>query len=263
MIQRHENFPSRFVKPRNLDVWRPPDYETNASHYPVLYMHDGQNIFPGSSDLIGTDWGVKDAMLRLMKDGMRGAIVVGIWHSEIRWREYMPQKPYYAPTMKKHHAFILSKAGGKPISDLYLKFLVEEVKPFIDRNYRTLPDQQNTFVMGSSMGGLVSLYAISEYPKIFGGAGCVSTHWIAGEEALVDEMAMSLPDPDNHKLYFDYGTETQDAYYEPFQRLMDSYLLKAGYEENKNWVTKKFPGAEHNEESWRERVDIPLKFLLS
>ncbi len=119
--------------------------------------------------------------------------MAGVWNSPIRWREYMPQKPYEAPALQKHHPLILERAGGPPLSDAYLQFLVEELKPFIDKRYRTLPDQQNTFVMGSSMGGLISLYAISEYPQVFGGAGCVSTHWSAGREELVDEMARRLP----------------------------------------------------------------------
>jgi len=117
-------------------------------------------------------------------------------------------------------------------------------------------------VMGSSMGGLISLYAVSEYPHVFGGAGCVSTHWPAGGDLLVDAMASTLPPASTHKLYFDFGTETLDSEYEPFQQRMDSHLRQAGYVENKNWLTLKFDGAEHSEKSWRERVEIPLAFLL-
>ena len=143
-----------------------------------------------------------------------------------------------------------------------MKFLVEELKPFIDGQYNTLPDPANTFVMGSSMGGLISLYAISEYPHVFGGAGCISTHWPIGDMSLVDEMAHRLPDPASHRLYFDFGTETLDRPYEPFQRQMDDHLRQARYIEGQNWVTRKFEGAEHSERSWRKRVEIPLSFLL-
>jgi predicted alpha/beta superfamily hydrolase len=202
-------------------------------------------------------------MSRLLDEGkIRAAIVVGVWNSPIRWREYLPQKPYEAPALHKHRPFLLERAGGPPISDTYLKFLVEELKPYIDGRYRTLPDRQNTFVMGSSMGGLISLYAISEYPQIFGGAGCISTYWSAGGFDLVDEMARCLPNPASHKLYFDFGTETLDSEYEPYQRRMDEHLRQAGYIENTNWVSCKFEGAEHSEKSWRERVHIPLEFLL-
>lgn len=116
--------------------------------------------------------------------------------------------------------------------------------------------------MGSSMGGLVSLYAISEYPEIFGGAGCLSTHWPAGENELVDEVAKNLPDPQTHKLYFDYCTEGLDALYGPYQKQMDEYLRRVGYVENQNWMTLQFAGADHSEKACRERVEISLSFLL-
>ena len=262
-LDHFENFYSKYVDFRNVDIWFPPGYEQGNERYPVLYMHDGQNIFDHPAAFGGESWRVDQAMTRLIDEGKtRGAIVAGVWNSPIRWREYMPQKPYEAPALQKHHPLILERAGGPPLSDAYLKFLVEELKPFIDRRYRTLPDQQHTFVMGSSMGGLISLYAISEYPHVFGGAGCVSTHWSAAREELVDEMARHLPDPSDHQLYFDFGTETLDSEYEPYQRRMDEHLRQAGFRENENWVTLKFEGAEHSERSWRERVHIPLEFLL-
>lgn len=263
-LERHEDFPSRFVLPRHVDVWCPPGYsEQGMEAYPVLYMHDGQNLFDDSIWYGSISWGIDRAMTRLIEERkIRGAIVVGIWTSEIRWRDYMPQKPYESPMVEKHHEAFLETAGGPPISDSYLKFLVEEVKPFIDAHYRTLPDRSNTFVMGLSMGGLISLYDISQYPDVFGGAGCISTHWPIGGTELVDEMARGLPDPSTHKLYFDFGTETLDSDYEPYQRRMDAHLRKAGYVENKNWITRKFEGAEHSERSWRLRTHIPLQFLL-
>jgi predicted alpha/beta superfamily hydrolase len=226
-------------------------------------MHDGQNLFDNPASFGGESWRIDLAITRLMGEGkIRAAIVVGVWNSAIRWRDYMPQIPYEAPAMQKHHPAFLERAGGPPTSDAYLRFLLDELKPFIDSKYCTLPDQQNTFVMGSSMGGLISLYAISEYPQVFGGAGCVSTHWSIGGNELVDELARHLPGPSSHKLYFDFGTETLDSEYEPYQRRMDEHLRRAGYRENENWVTLKFEGAEHSERSWRERVHIPLEFLL-
>lgn len=263
-LQRHPLFESEFVAARNVDVWCPPGYSANK-RYPVIYMHDGQNIFEPISSIGGASWELDKAITRLMDaKKIGGAIVVGIWnHGNIRSREYMPQKPYRVAAFQKHHAAFIKSAGGEPISDAYLKFLVHEVKPFIDANYRTLPDQQNTFVMGSSRGGVISLYAISEYPHIFHGAGCISTHWSVGEHELVLEMAKALPDPKTHKLYFDYGTEGLDALYEPYQKQMDEYLRKAGYIENQNWITLKFDGADHNESAWQARVEIPLSFLLA
>jgi hypothetical protein len=102
----------------------------------------------------------------------------------------------------------------------------------------------------------------SEYPQIFGGVGCVSTHWIAADGAVIEYLRKNLPAAKNHKFYFDFGTETLDSKYEPFQNKMDEVMRAKGYVAGKNWVTRKFVGAEHSEKSWRERVDDPLTFLL-
>ena len=261
MVRRHANFPSKYVAARNMDVWLPPDY-SEGKKYPVLYMHDGQNIFEPISSIGGVAWEMDKAITRLVDaKKIPGVIVVGVWNSDIRWREYMPQKAYEAARFEKNRKALLEKAGGAPISDSYLKFLVEEVKPFVDEKYPTLPEQRNTFIMGSSMGGLISLYTISQYPSVFYGAGCLSTHWLAGFNELVDEMAKMLPNPNTHKLYFDYGTLGHDAQYETYQLQMDEYLYKAGYDES-NWMTRKFEGADHNEAAWKVRVKIPLEFLL-
>jgi predicted alpha/beta superfamily hydrolase len=256
------DFPSQFVAPRTVDVWLPPGYDEQAAQrYPVLYMQDGQNIFdPSTSATTHVDWGVDEIMTELIEAGkIRPAIVVGIWSTARRVEEYMPQAPLEVyPQVRAEFV----RQFGEPLGDRYLKFMVQEVKPFIDRTYRTLPDRANTFVMGSSMGGLISLYAASQYPDVFGGAGCVSTHWPAGEGRLIDYFQTVLPDPKTHRLYFDYGTEGLDAEYEPYQQRMDEVLRRAGYVKGENWVTRKFPGATHSETSWRERADIPLMFLL-
>ena len=112
------------------------------------------------------------------------------------------------------------------------------------------------------MGGLVSLYALCQYPQVFGGAGCLSTHWPIGGMELVDGMAAMLPAPGRHRLYFDYGTATLDAQYEPFQTAMDGRMAAAGYRRDEDWFILKFEGAEHTEAAWRARVETPLRFLL-
>jgi len=152
--------------------------------------------------------------------------------------------------------------GDELTSDRYLQFIVTELKPFIDSTYRTLAGRADTFVMGSSMGGLISAYAVAEYPDVFGGAACVSTHWPAGNGAVIDYLASHLPDHASHRLYFDYGTATLDALYEPYQQRMDVVMRQAGYVEGRNWLTLRFDGAEHNEQAWRQRAALPLQFLL-
>ena len=263
-LERHEKFQSTFVLPRHVDVWCPPGYfESMQEWYPVIYMHDGQNLFDSAVAFGGSGWEIDKSISHLMEEKkILGAIVIAIWNTDLRWREYMPQRPYWSHMLKNHRETYLKTSGGDPLSDLYLRFLVEELKPFIDANYRTRSDLSNTFVMGSSMGGLISLYAVSEYPNVFGGAGCLSTNWPAGEHELISEMAKTLPDPETHKLYFDYGTEGLDAMYGPYQKKMDDYLRQAGYVENKNWMTLKFLGADHSETAWRVRVKNPLSFFL-
>ena len=116
--------------------------------------------------------------------------------------------------------------------------------------------------MGSSMGGLISLYALTEYPAVFGGAACLSTHWPAGGGVMIDYLRSALPDPAGHRIYFDHGTATLDSLYPPFQRRADAVMRAAGYVEGRDWVTRVFAGAEHSERAWRVRVEQPLIFLL-
>jgi predicted alpha/beta superfamily hydrolase len=262
-VRRHDPFLSQYVQSRPVDVWLPPGYDEGDARYPVIYMHDGQNLFDPATSFSGVDWGIDEALTGLMRDGFPGAVVVGVWNTGVnRWREYMPEKFVRRSLKQRLRALFTSRLRGAPYSDAYLKFLVEEVKPFIDGLYRTLSDRAHTSVMGSSLGGLISLYALEEYPEVFGGAGCVSTHWPAGGEALVDAMADALPRPGQHRLYFDYGTETTDAEYEPLQRRMDHYLEASGYTRGVDWLTERYPGADHSERAWRERAALPLRFLL-
>ena len=139
---------------------------------------------------------------------------------------------------------------------------MNDVKPFIDATYRTLPGPATTAIMGSSMGGLISLYALCEYPAVFGAAGCVSTHWPIVEAVMLPYLTDHLPVPGSHRLYFDHGTHGLDAQYEPTQRLVDAEMQAAGYERGRDWLSLCFDGADHNETAWSERVHIPLKFLL-
>ena len=262
-VLRYPSMPSGHVAARNVDVWLPPGYDREPDkHYPVLYMHDGQNLFDPATSYGGVDWGIDETMTRMIAAGeVREAIVVGVWNTPKRREEYMPQRAVQGAIDFN----VPGSTAARPediISDRYLAFLVEELKPFIDANYRTLPDRADTYVMGSSMGGLVSQYAISKYPGVYGGAGCVSTHWPAGNGIALDDFAAHLPDPATHKYYFDYGTATLDGSYEPYQLRADAILRNAGYVEGRNWITRKFEGAEHSEKAWRLRVGEPLAFLI-
>lgn len=269
-LEYHPDFPSEYIVPRPVEVWLPEGYDpTSPDRYPVLYVHDGQFIFHhGRTPFSGTDWlwDVDTTMARLIEEGaIRPAIVVSVWANldaeGNRGLEFMPQKPVTDEVWElmgaKH-----PKMKGKIVSDNYLKFLVEELKPFVDETYRTLPDRASTFVMGSSMGGLISAYAMAEYPDVFGGAACLSTDWTIGDGVVVAWYKDHWPDAGVHRIYFDHGTETYDANYGPYQSKMDEVMRSKGYRSGEDWITRRFDGADHSPRAWRERVHIPLMFLL-
>jgi predicted alpha/beta superfamily hydrolase len=261
---RHANFASRFVAPRHIDIWLPPGYEENNRRCPVLYMHDGQNLFNPAESYTGVPWGVDEAIVQLSETGkITAPIVVGIWNTALRRQEYLPAKPFTLPAGQEMRQTLDDVYQGEPLSDEYLCFITEEVKAFVDATYRTQPEREATFIMGSSMGGLISLYALCEYPQVFAGAGCLSTHWPAGRELWVAYLRQGLPPPGRHTFYFDYGTEGLDAAYEQYQLQVDSVMRQAGYTEGSNWVTRKFPGDDHSESFWRKRVHIPLALFFS
>ncbi|MFZ2754187.1 MAG: alpha/beta hydrolase-fold protein [Lysobacteraceae bacterium] len=260
-----QRVPSRHVDARDVDVWLPPSYGRDPQRrYPVLYMHDGQNLFDPAQGYTGVDWEIDGAMTRLIDAGeIREAIVVGVWNTPLRFAEYMPKAPVRTEIVSSGIEGIMIGPAEDIRSDGYLHFLVDELKPFIDTRYRTLPGRNDTFVMGSSMGGLISAYAVAQYPEVFGGIGAVSTHWPACDGCVVDWFGAHLPDPRTHRLYFDHGTVGLDARYAPHQMRMDAALRAGGYIEGKNAMTRRFEGADHNEAAWRARVEIPLRFLLA
>jgi predicted alpha/beta superfamily hydrolase len=277
-IERHAQFLSRYISSRNVDVWLPDDYSTSKK-YNVLYMHDGQMLFDAATTWNKQAWDVDDVVTDLLKNNkISDLIVVGIWNGgESRHADYFPQKPFLGLSdSAREMIYAAGRANGAGVfnnykvrSDDYLRFMVQELKPFIDSAYTTYKDREHTFIAGSSMGGLISLYAICEYPDVFGGAACLSTHWpgIFSMEnnpvpaAFFKYMEISLPDPATHKIYFDYGDATLDALYPPLQQQADERMKKRGYN-TKNWLTKYFPGENHSEIAWNKRLHIPLTFLL-
>ena len=263
VVKRHANFSSRYVDARHLDVWLPPDYATSNDRYPVLYVHDGQNVFDPATAFGGVDWGLDETMTRLIAEKrVKPAIVVAIWNSPKRFQEYMPRKALASDSTLETGVPGTEPLPGPVLSDAYLRFLTTEVKVFIDQTYRTRSDRANTFVMGSSMGALISLYAISELPGLFGGAAALSTHWPAGGGSVVEYFRHHVPKRDDHKLYFDRGTATLDSLYAPYQDRINAILRAARYREGEHVQLRVFQGAEHSERAWRTRVEEPLLFLL-
>ncbi len=276
-IYRTDSFPTKYITPRTVDVWLPSNYSIN-NKYSVLYMHDGQMLFDPNTTWNKQEWMVDEVVTKLnLENKIEDIIVVAIWNiPDLRYTDLYPKKPFNLLTKSDQEKVQTeAKKVNRSISlkeinsDNYLKFIVKELKPFIDKNYSVYTDAKHTAIMGSSMGGLISMYAICEYPKTFGSAACLSTHWIGVKdfeknpipESFFRYMMKKLPNPKNHKIYFDYGTETIDAGYIKYAYRVDEVLQKKGYT-TENYKNLKFEGENHSEASWQKRINIPIEFMF-
>jgi predicted alpha/beta superfamily hydrolase len=277
-IERIENFSSRYVTARNIDIWLPEGYPKDAP-YGVLYMHDGQNLYDSTTTWNQQAWEVDRIAQNLINQNkVKPFIVVGPWNgNETRHADYFPQAPYESISPAHMERYIKESGeksgelqGFQPNSDNYLKFLVEELLPIVEEKYRVSQKQEKTYVAGSSMGGLISMYALCEYPEVFGGAACLSTHWPGGfslpfnpvPKAFKNYLRTHLPNPGTHKIYFDHGDQTLDSLYPDLQKEIDKVMIAGGWDST-NWMTKTFPGQAHTEDAWKSRLHIPLEFLLA
>ena len=273
-IQRIQNFPSDFITERTVDIWL-PDHYSEDQKFAVLYMHDGQMLFDSTTTWNKQEWKVDEWASKLMEEGKtKDFIIVAIHNiSEIRWLDYFPQKTLTYLSDGEKQAIKKNNLNGDQdaqfSADNYLEFLTQELKPHIDSNYSVLSNQDNTFIAGSSMGGLIAMYAVCEYANIFGGAACISTHWPGAQprednpitKAFFEYMQKNLPKHGKHLWYFDYGTETLDAYYPQYADEVDKIFAEKGYDDT-NFRNIKFEGADHSENSWNKRLDVPFMFLL-
>ncbi|WP_343518671.1 ChaN family lipoprotein [Sphingomonas sp.] len=275
---RHAAFPSSHVPARDVTVWLPDGYRADGPPLPVLYMHDGQNLHEDARSFGGVSWGVGETAARLIREGrIPPVIIVGIDNSAARGREYLPQRIY--DLLPEASRALLDAGWGTPRSGAYLDFLVRELKPFIDTHYRTRTDRAATFIMGSSMGGLISLYAQTEYPEVFGGSASLSMHWLLGNSgaplpppelytgqvlrAFETYLALSHLTPARHRIYVDRGTETLDARYQPYTAPFEAFMRRAGWRQGETFDSRVYPGTNHSEKAWRARLADPLTFLLA
>lgn len=254
-----------------VDVWTPGDYGSDPSKkYPVIYMNDGQNAFDPKGSFAGVAWDVDDAVTRLAKTGKaESAIVVGIHCTPNRFGDYSPSKALEDAGIT---SLMKSKFNARICGDEYLRFVVKTLKPLIDTSYQVRPDLHSTSMMGSSMGGLISLYALCEYPDVFGNAACLSTHWSGAldrstipvfPEAVLAYISRNLPNDGLHRLYLDHGTRDLDADYQEWNDKAIAIAKKAGFVEGSTLLTYISQGASHNEYYWKLRVSRPLQFILS
>lgn len=229
---------------RQLRVYLPPSYASSNKTYPVLYMHDAQNLFDDATSFAG-EWGVDETLNKLAAAGKLELIVVGIDNGEDkRMNELNPW-----PNLE------FSPPEGKQ----YAEFIVNVVKPYIDQHYRSKPERANTAIMGSSMGGLISHYAINQFPEVFSKAGIYSpSYWISNQAI---EFIAKRPLPKDARLYIaagekEGGTQASDA-----QRSYEA-LLKTEHPRD-NLSFKIVKGAEHNEQFWRSDFEQAVLWLFA
>jgi predicted alpha/beta superfamily hydrolase len=267
---------SKYVDRTQVFVWLPPDYDAGNQRYGVVYMHDGQNLFDPKRSSFNKVWAADKSALRLLAAGKtKPFIIVGIDQpGEDRWRQYFPQlmADLVSPVVQEK---LKAQGNGKPIiSDQYLKFIVNELKPEIDRLFLTRPDRKHTAIAGSSMGGLISLYAITKYPEVFGTAGAVSTHlplgnpnWNNEERAAIFAawrryVRSELGKPKGRRIWFDHGTETLDAHYRPYQENLDAALVANGWSKGRDFSSRVYEGTPHEENAWAARLDDVFGWML-
>ena len=281
-IHRVENFFSKHVAQRNIDIWLPNNYNENKK-YSVIYMHDGGALFGKrtSQGVFGDKLKADEVATKLLAEKKsKEFIIVGIYNTGMkRWNEYYPKKSFkYLDQSFKDSLEILYDKGAnysKMMADDYLRFIVEELKPFIDKEFSVYNNVEETYIAGSSMGGLISMYATFEYPEIFSRAACISTHWLGSSRnkngeydrrfpfSIFDYMQDNIPDSTNHRFWFDYGDAQGDldSYYVDYAPYLDSIFNKNGYD-SKNFKNIRYSGEKHNEKSWTKRLDEIFEFLL-
>jgi len=240
--------PTPFVIPglnraRTVRIYLPPGYERGTRRYPVLYMHDGQNLFDDATAYAG-EWGVDETLNALAKKRGLGVIVVGIDNGG-------------ADRIHELNAWD-NPEFGKGEGEQYLAFVVNVLKPWVDQHYRTRPERRHTAIMGSSMGGLISSYAISRYGDVFGAAGVFSpAYWLA-PQVFADTEAR--PPPRATRVYFYAGGSESEGMLPDLQRMV-AVLRRAGLPPH-NLEVEVNPVGRHNEAAWRAEFPRAVAWLF-
>ncbi len=274
-IERWEGFRFDNINSRTVEIWLPPQpYWDQRSPLPVWYLHDGQNMVDAALGYGGSSWEMDSLMELHLRNGLiPPCILVMVDNSPRRFEEYLPP-PCYEGLNDSLFAALQKERPGLALGDLYAQWLVEELVPWIMVQYPVYPDARNHYLMGASMGGLISSYAALRYPQRFGGAVCLSTHWplsLRFNDTLnsmpyrawllheIDSL-FSKPNPSGslalHSLYMDHGDQTLDAFYPPHQKAFDRQLrpwLKTHRGQNLRYNSRFFPGTKHHEKDWSAR----------
>lgn len=255
---------------RRVEVWEPAD--THLGSRPLLLAHDGQNLFLPGRSFGGVPWGVSDAMQTLPETAVM-PYVVAPWNREDigRAADYAPQKilqsfPEVERGFTDYFGWTEHVSAGDPVQwsgDTYVDWCADRLLPAVQNEFRWQVDSSNVAVMGSSMGGLASAYALAVRPDVFSTALCLSTHWLPGGHVLAEALTRMLPEAESGvRIWFDHGTLNLDATYGSFQLSADAVMRARGYREPTQWLTTIYPDADHNEASWARRLPAVLRWWL-
>jgi predicted alpha/beta superfamily hydrolase len=233
---------------RNISIYLPPQYATEpARHFPVFYLHDGQNLFdPQTSYIPGHYWRAGETADRTNRLGLaEPVILVGIWNTGMRrMAEYTPTRSY--------------RLGGGD-GHLYGRLLIEELKPWIDANYRSKPQASDTGLGGSSLGGLITLYLGLQHPDVFSRLAVLSPSIWWDQRSILGFVAEAMPRP-KLKIWLDIGTEEGTRHVRDTE-LLEHRLIQKGWSSGQDLQLLKVPGGIHSEDAWAQRFDRVLAFL--
>lgn len=241
-VKYHRKLKWEGLQDRDVVVWLPPGYDEHPDkRYPVLYMHDGQNMFDPQTSAFGVDWQIDEAADSLIRNSyIKSVIIVGIYNTPDRSFDYTPGLKGYA----------------------YMNFIVNKLKPFIDSTYRTLPGREYTATGGSSLGGLISFMLFWIHSGVFSQAACISPAFKLRNIDFVSSVEEYNGLKKKIRIYIDNGSVGLD---ESLQEGIDAMLLalkEKGYFEGDDLYYYKAPGAKHFESDWAERIWRPLIFMF-
>jgi predicted alpha/beta superfamily hydrolase len=251
-LRKHEKFSSRFLsKKRDLVVYLPGIYEKRPDlRFPVLYLEDGQNLFdPATSFIPGQYWRVGETADALIAQGaIQPLVIVGIYNTgKQRLNEYTPTRDR-------------KLGGGK--ADKYGRLLVEELQPFIESRYRIAQGPSNKGLGGSSLGGLLTIYLGMQFPQVFGKLAVLSPSVWWNQRAILKSVARAKLSEPRSRIWLDVGTNEGGTRTVENVTFLRDALLQKGWQENRDLHFEIFPGAQHNESAWAQRVAPFLQFLF-
>ena len=245
---------------RIVDFWSPE----NPTH--LIIAHDGQNIFDKKSATMGQTWELAQSAIRVSEDfNITPPAIIGDFHSSTkkdsfgRIKDLAPQKPFLGGVTTLGPSKVeLSELRG----DKYLAQIAQQNIPTISKMIGLEPSCDKTALIGSSMGGLATLYGVGQYPELYGTALAFSPHWVIGGNPLVDALIDGLPELRTHKLWMSRGTKGLDRSYTPYQDYADMRAEELGWKVGHNFSTKVYDRTGHNERSWRKYLDEAIRFWM-